>query len=240
MSERKVFILSGFKALGDAPGSEAGTFEAIVSVFGNVDLGGDVVQPGAFEKSLAEWRAAGDPIPVIWSHDWEDPYAHIGGVDPNLAEETDAGLKVVGTLDVQTNPFAAQVYRLLKERRVKEFSFAYEVNDSEDQDGVRNLRELSIIEVGPTLKGMNPATQLLAVKADQGTPAEEIQEEVAGEQATESETPSVEDQEAPVDTEDGASEDGKSEEPSAAKLDDRISPAVARVQAELIALEAGA
>lgn len=238
MSERKVFILSGFKALGDAPGSEAGTFEAIVSVFGNVDLGGDVVQPGAFEKSLAEWRSTGDPIPVIWSHDWEDPYAHIGGVDPNLAEETDAGLKVVGTLDVQTNPFAAQVYRLLKERRVKEFSFAYEVNDSEDKDGVRNLKDLSIIEVGPTLKGMNPATQLLAVKATDQNASEEVVEEVAdGDQATESETATLEDQDAHVDTETGASEDGKSDEPSEAKLEDRISPAVARVQAELIALE---
>ena len=36
---------AAFKAVQDAP---AGTFEAIGSVFGNVDLGGDRVMPGAY------------------------------------------------------------------------------------------------------------------------------------------------------------------------------------------------
>jgi hypothetical protein len=27
---------------------------------------------------LAAWRVSGDPVPVIWSHDWGTPDAHIG------------------------------------------------------------------------------------------------------------------------------------------------------------------
>jgi HK97 family phage prohead protease len=155
------FPVADFKATGDATHGE---FEALVSVFGNVDYGGDRVMPGAFTNTLAKWRASGDPIPVIWNHEWSNPFAHIGKADPEQAQETDEGLLVKGTLDMG-KPFAAQVYDLLSERRVKELSFGYNVVDSEQKDGALNLLEVDLFEVGPTLKGMNPATQLLAVKS---------------------------------------------------------------------------
>lgn len=155
------FTLASFKARGD----DKGEFSAIVSVFGNVDLGGDRVMPGAFDKSLAKWQESGDPIPVIWNHQWDNPLAHIGAIDPADAVETDEGLMVKGTLDLD-NAFAAQVHRLLMERRVKELSFGYNVVDAKRaKDGALDLLELDLIEVGPTLKGMNPDTSLLAVKA---------------------------------------------------------------------------
>jgi uncharacterized protein len=150
-----------------AADSDTGTFEAIVSVFGNVDLIGDVVVPGAFKDSLTRWSEAGDPIPVVWSHAWDDPMSHIGVVE--AAEERDDGLYVKGRLDVDDNPIAKQVHKLLKRRSVKEFSFAYDVVEGgpaeRDSEKVYELRELDLIEVGPTLKGMNPDTQLLAAKA---------------------------------------------------------------------------
>ena len=150
-----------FKAVTDAP---AGTFEAIVSVFGNVDLGGDRVMPGAFAKTLAEWQSSGDPIPVIWSHEWDDPMSHIGYVEQ--AEERPEGLYVRARLDVDNNQRAAYVARLLKERRVREFSFGYYaknsvVVDDEEYGKVRQLTEIDLFEVGPTLLGMNPETILL-------------------------------------------------------------------------------
>ncbi len=160
-SRESGFKVASFKARDETKGE----FEAVVSVFGNVDLGGDRVQPGAFEKSLAKWQEAGDPIPVIWNHQWDNPLAHIGKIDPADAVETDEGLLVKGTLDLD-NAFAAQVHRLLLERRVKELSFGYNVVDAKRaKDGALDLLELDLIEVGPTLKGMNPDTSLLAVKA---------------------------------------------------------------------------
>lgn len=157
-----IYEVAEFKALDGATGQ----FEAIVSVFGNVDAIGDRVVEGAFEGSLAEWRKAGDPIPIIWSHNWGDPYAHIGAADPEQVEELKGrGLRVAGKLDLD-NPVAAQVFRLLKARRVKEFSFGYEVRrEMRAKDGANELLELGIIEVGPTLKGMNPSTELLEVKS---------------------------------------------------------------------------
>jgi HK97 family phage prohead protease len=165
MTKHAMYELAEFKAL---PDEEAGTFEAIVSVFGNVDHQGDRVVEGAFTNSIAEWKASGSPIPVIWSHQWGDPNAHIGSVDPSQVEEIPGkGLKVAGQIDLD-DAFAAKVYRLLKERRVKEFSFAYDVvkEKKNKDDGANDLLELKIFEVGPTLKGANPSTELLGVKAE--------------------------------------------------------------------------
>lgn|SRR5690606_25182421 len=156
------------KAVGKADGLAEHQFEAIVSVFGNKDSVGDVVVRGAFADDLKAWEESGDPIPVIWSHSWADPFSHIGHVVK--AEETDVGLKIVGEIDPD-NPTAMQVYRLLKGRRVKQFSFAYDVLEAgwakyeNEDDEVFELRKLHIFEVGPTLVGANQETELLAVKA---------------------------------------------------------------------------
>jgi HK97 family phage prohead protease len=155
------------KAVGD--GTEDGTFEAIVSAFGNVDTYGDRVMPGAFTDTLAEWEAKGAPIPVLWSHMSQDPDYHIGYVEK--AEERPEGLWVQARLDLE-GPKAQQVYRLLKGKRVTQFSFAYDVIDGAEvkADGgngnsVYELRKLKLYEVGPTLIGVNQETELLAVKA---------------------------------------------------------------------------
>jgi HK97 family phage prohead protease len=147
---------------------DAGTFEATVAVFGNVDKVGDRVMPGAFTNTLAKWRASGDPIPVILSHQWENAMAHIGVVNPADAVETPKGLRLRGTLDVEDNEVARQVHKLMARRSLKEFSFGYSVpagGSRKARDGANELLEIDLAEVGPTLKGMNPSTELHAVKS---------------------------------------------------------------------------
>lgn len=159
------------KAAGPDDGLAPGQFTALVSVFDNEDSMGDVVRAGAFTETLAAWAATGDSIPVIWSHAWGDPFAHIGHVVK--ATETLAGLEVVGQIDdLEDNPTAAQVSRLLKGRRVTQFSFAYDVDeeayvrdDNHRYGGYWELRKLSLHEVGPCLVGANQETELLAAKA---------------------------------------------------------------------------
>ena len=58
-----------------------------------------------------------------------------------------------------------KVHRLLVERTVKQWSFAYQVIRERPKDGVNILEELDLIEVGPTLQGANPATRTLVAKA---------------------------------------------------------------------------
>lgn len=148
----------------DAAEDDRGTFEAVVSVFGNVDSYGDRVESGAFAKSLTK----GLP-PVVWSHRWDEP--PIGAALE--ATETDEGLVVKAKLDLD-NPLAANVYRALTNKGgdgrppLREFSFAYDVIDAEwikvDGEDVFSLKTLDLIEVGPCLKGVNDQTRLVGVK----------------------------------------------------------------------------
>lgn len=154
------------KAAGEADGLEEGQYRALVSVFGKEDRVGDVVMRGAFTQTLKTWQEKGDPIPIVWAHDWTDPYSHIGHVVK--AEETDDGLVVTGQLDLE-NQKAQQVYRLLKGRRVTQHSFAYDIADGAlaERDGrdIYELRKVDLHEVGPCLIGAQAETQLLAAKA---------------------------------------------------------------------------
>lgn len=156
------------KAAGEADGLAEGQFRALVSVFGNKDSYGDVVMPGAFTDTLKEWEASGDPIPVYWSHRMDDPEYNIGYVLE--AAETADGLEVLAQLDLEDDApaKARQVYRLLKGRRVTQFSFAYDVDEGawveKQDDSFFELRKLKLHEVGPTPIGANDLTDLLGVK----------------------------------------------------------------------------
>lgn len=169
------------KSVGDKDGDTEGVFEAIVATYDR-DSYGDVIVPGAFKDTLAEWKSSGDPIPVYWSHRMDDPDYNIGQVLE--AKETDEGLWVKAQLDLDS-PKAQTTHRLMKGRRVTQFSFAYEVvkgafvhgtdddDDADEKDGepqlpYYELRELKLFEVGPTPIGANQETELLDVKTAAG------------------------------------------------------------------------
>lgn len=175
--ERKNFPME-VKAAGDE-----GSFTALASVFGNVDLVGDKMLPGAFTKTLEDWRTSGDPIPVILSHQHDDPMALIGKADPNDVIETDEGLLVRGQLDISDNPTAKQVHKLMKDRLLKGWSFAYSVpkdGQKRGKDGVNEVSEVKLVETGPTLVGANPEATLQAVKAVAEDPGEEADDLLDG------------------------------------------------------------
>lgn len=150
------------KAAGSADGLDEGQFEGYASVFGNVDSYGDIVVKGAFAKSLSEWSEKGDPIPLLWGHDFFDPFSNIGSIDS--AEEDEHGLKVRGTFDLE-NPKAVQVYRLAKGRRTTGMSFAYDVRDAEQKDDALYLTDLHIYEASIVPIGANALAGVEAVKS---------------------------------------------------------------------------
>lgn len=147
-----------------------GEFTALVSAFGNLDTQGDVIDQGAFTKTLAEWVIKARPIPVVWSHQWSDPDSFIG--EYTAAEETPEGLLLTGVLDISDNPRAAQIYRLMKKGRIVEFSIGGAVRDWEivhseaDNSSDFHILDMDLFEAGPCFKGANPDTELLSVKTD--------------------------------------------------------------------------
>lgn len=163
MDYRAEFDLIEFKEVAGAP---AGTFTARVAAFNNVDRNGDRLLPGAFLESIKRWIAKGAPVPVVFSHNHNDPDSFIGSVDPADLLEDGAGLQVKGQMDLADNPKARRIFGLLKAGRIKEWSFAYIVKKERvGKDGARELQEVDLLEVGPTLIGANPDTATIALKS---------------------------------------------------------------------------
>lgn len=174
--KHKRFAVSEIKALADA--DEPGTFEALVSIFGNVDRQMEIVAAGAFKDSLSEGLPA-----IVWSHDWLTPPI---GVCLE-ARETDEGLLVKARLfvaDDEDHDLARKVHAAMRSKGgdgrspLREFSIGYRVLTEryEDRDGqqVVVLEKLDLIECGPCLRGANTETRLVGVKAlddDDETPA---------------------------------------------------------------------
>ena len=228
---------------GEQDGLADGQFEALVSVMGNKDSYGDVVMPGAFDDTLAEWKSSGNPIPVIWSHGYFDATNHIGYLLDAEQRTVDGktGLWVKGQLDTSPDPEDAQarkVGKLLRGKRVTQFSFSYDVIEggmekSEEHGDYYALRTLKLYEVGPTLIGANQETELLDAKAIQALAIEVKAGRVISaknEELLRTAHESIGSVLAALDSNDGkakADEPAKDEEPAGAKSEEpmRRSPA---------------
>lgn len=165
--EKTKSITVGLKATPDiSPDAEdAGTFEGYASVFNNADTYGDIVRPGAFAETIAQFRDHGRAIPVLYGHDFADPFSNIGAVEE--IKEDDHGLFVKARLDLD-NPKAQQVYRLMKAKRLNEMSFAYRVLDGGwaeiDGEELYEITRVKLFEVSVVPVGANPQAEIITVK----------------------------------------------------------------------------
>ncbi|WP_336819840.1 HK97 family phage prohead protease [Gordonia sp. MMO-8] len=150
------------KAAGEPDGLAEGEIEAYASIFGNVDSYGDIVAAGAFATTLKKWEESDRVIPLLYGHNMSDPMYNIGGLTSAIEDEK--GLRVKAAFDLD-NPIAAQVYKLVKGRRLSELSFAFDVVSSTDEGQTRVLKELDLFEVSIVVVGANPATEIVAVKS---------------------------------------------------------------------------
>jgi hypothetical protein len=117
---------------------EAGKFDGYASVFGVVDSYNDVVEAGAFKKTLKE----NDVFPLLWSHDVTQPIGKI------TAFEDNKGLKVHGDLNLEV-PAAMEKRSLMKQGVIKAMSIGYESipDKSPIVEGIRHLKEIRLWEV---------------------------------------------------------------------------------------------
>jgi len=144
-----------FKAEGDK-----GLYEGHFAIFGNVDDGMDVVHPGAFTKTIME---RGKRIRVFYAHDW----TRLIGPPPDVLQEDSMGLFAKGRLTLDSF-YGREAWALMKDGALTEGSIGYEPVKFDFEDAgnrtIRNLREVRLYEISPVPLGMNPLTQIQAVK----------------------------------------------------------------------------
>jgi HK97 family phage prohead protease len=137
---------------------DEGTFSGYAAVFNNTDLGGDIIAPGAFTKSIKE----NPRVPVLWGHDTRE----VIGINKEVREDS-VGLHVSGQLilDVQR---AKEARFLVKEGAVKGLSIGYDalvVDYSKSSDGIRILKEVKLWEYSLVPFPMNPEATISGVKS---------------------------------------------------------------------------
>lgn len=139
---------------------EAGNFEGYASVFNNIDLGDDVIIPGAFTK-VKTTRAG--KLKLALFHDLTKL---IGAAD---FQQDDHGLYLKGKINLNVS-YARDAYELMKDGTLDSMSIGFNLidYDMETRNGrkIRVIKEAELWEGSIVPFGMNPEAQVLSVKSD--------------------------------------------------------------------------
>ncbi len=141
--------------------SEEGVFQGLASATGVVDLGGDIVAPGAFKQTLAEHARNGTKPVMLRDHDMREPV----GVWTSI-QETPRGLEVAGKLTLEVQK-ARETLALLKDGALTGLSIGYRTVEAtkDRKTGARVLQRVDLHEISLVSLPMNQAARVVAVKA---------------------------------------------------------------------------
>ena len=160
---KKVFKLD-IKNLTDDNGNRS--FTGYGSTFGNVDRVGDIVEKGAFHKSLQQHESSGTMPAMLLHHDMHRPI----GVWSSMKED-DYGLAVEGKLTKGVRD-ADEAYALLKDGALHSMSIGYRVLKEEynKSTGINHVHEIALHELSLVTIPANAAAVIGSVKNEDGTP----------------------------------------------------------------------
>lgn len=152
---RSVFPMTGLKLEEPQPDGKR-RIEGYAAVFGNRDAYGDIIMPGAFERSLRERP----DVKVLWQHSTMQPI----GLQESAVED-DFGLAVVGAL-TNTDLVTGTVVPLLIDGVISGLSIGYNVLE-EDYDGDLGawlLKDIELFEWSPVTFPANELATISTVK----------------------------------------------------------------------------
>lgn len=158
----KQHLFKSFEMKADEVGGISGFFSTYDKT---PDSYGDIIEPGAFTKTLEKRKESGHPFPLCFNHDFDKV---IGAVDS--VEDTEKGPYIEAHfLDTQQ---AQDVRKMLQSGAIYQFSFAYDVlgarqpNEEEKKAGVTNvLTEVEVYEVSVVTVPANQNAVATEIKA---------------------------------------------------------------------------
>lgn len=153
------------------PGADTGTFSGYGSVFNNTDGHGDMIVPGAFSKSLGEWKARGKWPKMLLQHGGmgvsSDDMMPIGKW--THMEEDARGLRVEGRLFALNTERGQYIYEGLKSGELDSLSIGYRVRDGvpgkKPGDPRRTLTDIDLWEVSIVTFPANDKALISSVKS---------------------------------------------------------------------------
>jgi hypothetical protein len=155
---KKLTFHSEVKASG-----EKGIFTGYGSIFGNEDQGSDIMQKGAFTKSLTKRPA--QKVKLLYQHKTDEPI----GIFEDMYEDA-KGLFVKGKLAMGTQK-GREAYELLKMGALDGMSIGFRADPekqgyNENKRGVRTLKEVDLMEISLVTFPMNESALIETVKGN--------------------------------------------------------------------------
>jgi HK97 family phage prohead protease len=139
---------------------DAGNFEGYAAVFNNIDLGDDVILPGAFTKVKT---TRGGRLKLALFHD----LTRLVGSSEFTQDEH--GLHLKGKINLAVS-YARDAYELMKEGTLDSMSIGFNtlLSTFEERAGrtVRIIKQAELWEASIVPFGMNPEAQITDVKSD--------------------------------------------------------------------------
>ena len=140
-----------------------GIFTGYGSIFGNEDQGNDIMQKGAFTKSLINRPVS--KVKMLYQHKTDEPI----GVFTEMYEDS-KGLFVKGQLAMGTQK-GREAYELLKMGALDGMSIGFRADPekqgyNENKRGVRTLKEVDLMEISLVTFPMNESALIETVKGN--------------------------------------------------------------------------
>ena len=139
---------------------DAGNFEGYASVFNNIDLGDDIIVPGAFTKVKTTRQGR---LKLALFHDLT---RLVGSAD---FKQDEHGLFIKGQVNLKVS-YARDAYELMKDGTLDSMSIGFNTITAayEERSGrtVRLIKEAELWEASIVPFGMNPEAQVTNVKSD--------------------------------------------------------------------------
>jgi HK97 family phage prohead protease len=127
-----------------------------LSEFDSEDLTKDIIEPGAFTKTIAERSSQ---IYFLNNHNWGQPHGRF-----NVLREDVKGLYFESDPLIDTT-YSSDLLKLYEAGIVKEHSIGYQVARKEQKGGIRHLKELRLAEGSNVTRGANPNTPFMGFKS---------------------------------------------------------------------------
>lgn len=148
--------------------SDVGIFSGYASIFGNVDLGGDVISNDEPFKEIVKTPAG--KVLTLFQHDSGGGWGSTGAgglpIGTSDVSQNNKGLKFEGQL-VMDDPFVQRVHTHMKAKTLNGMSIGYDVLPGGAtilESGIRQLNALKLWEISVVTFGMNPKASIDSVK----------------------------------------------------------------------------
>ena len=139
------------------PDAAAGVVKGYGSVFGNVDSDGDVINKGAYKKTIQE---NGQRIKYLYQHDMDKPLGKMVHL-----EEYDKGL--IFEAQIPKTQLGKDVVELMKAGVITENSVGIlPIQKEMGSDGYRHINEVKLFEISAVTLAANDQAMIMDVKGN--------------------------------------------------------------------------